>query len=84
MAVKIPNSTAGWIGLALGYKAIADELLFRLSATELPVDLKELQSAIERNVKSTPMEGLSYEADHEATKTSLETVVDYFNSIEIR
>ena len=82
MAFQIPSSRAAMFGVAVGYKAIADEMLRRLAAASpTPPPLSDIRDAVIAELKSAPVEGLSYEADHEAIKAGLDAVVDYFDSI---
>ncbi|UNK36586.1 hypothetical protein MNR02_08670 [Shinella sp. H4-D48] len=81
MTLSIPHNFVAAIGVALGYKAVADELLRRLSATSpQPVDVAELRDCIVQEFKSLPVEGLSYEKDHMAIKAGVDAIIDYFDS----
>lgn len=82
MTLKIPHDFVAALGVALGYKAVADELLRRLvAASPDPVDLKELCATIELEFKSMPVEGLSYERDHMAIQAGVDAIVDYFETV---
>lgn len=80
MTLNIPHDFVAALGVALGYKAVADELLRRLSAASpKPVDVDELRACIVQDFKSLPVEGLSYEKDHVAIKAGLDAIIDYFD-----
>lgn len=80
MTLKIPHDFVAALGVALGYKAVADELLRRLAAASPdPVDIGELRAAVVQEFKSLPVEGLSYERDHMAIKAGVDAIIDYFD-----